>query len=222
MNYATSLAKSTYKGTKSMVKSVVSYVVPTDNPNSNPNIDNKNDEKEYSWLSCIIFFRTPYGKYIVDQGCIILGNVPTGYHGLFTNFTNWTVKEDHIFYNKEILDPSTGNGHSMLEIDPSNVYLHIRVGDSNLEKSEIVKNISNYEYYVPTHTNRMYKFIADQLIYPKVKIFDLTGDYGSLSTDSLKERISKIFDPRFMSYKHQIYGKDLENLMYNGINLNVL
>jgi hypothetical protein len=223
MNYATSLAKSAYKGTKSVAKYAASYVISTDNKH---NVIEKKDEKSedngYSWLSCIIFFRTPYGKYIVDQACLILGNIPPGYHGFFTNFTNWTVTSNRLYYNKEIIDPVSGKSQTMVEIDPANVYLHIRVGNSRREKDEIVENISSYDYYVPSQNNKMYKLIAEQLIYPNVKIFDLTHDYGSMYPESTTERIKKIVDPRFLTYKHQIYGKDMENMMYNGINPPVL
>ena len=222
MNYATSLAKTAYKSTKSVAKYAASYVVSTDTKKDEPEQKVDKVEKGYSWMSCIIFFRNPYGKYVVDQACLILGDIPKGYHGFFTNFTNWSISNNKMLYEREIIDPNTGIRHTGTEIDSNQVYLHIRVGNSDRAKEDIVNNISDYNYYAPSPTNKMYKAIADQLVFPKVKIFDLTHEYGALSNDDLKERIKEIVDPRFLLHKVQTYGKNMENLMYNGINIPVL
>jgi hypothetical protein len=110
----------------------------------------------------------------------------------------------------------------MLEIDPNNIYLHIRVGYSICETDQIINNISNYEYYVPNQNNKMYRLISDQLIYPNVQIFDMINDYGPLSAESITDRINNIRDPRFLTCRKKIYGKEMENIMYNGINKLVL
>ncbi len=222
MQYASSLAKSTYKGTKSAAKYMASYVIPS---NSTISTDKSTDEPtvtdqklQYSWVSCLIFFRMPHGNYILDQACILVGDIPAGYHGFFTNFTNWTVQGNRLYYTGDISDQN----EPMVEIDPSNVHIHFKVGDSIFDRERFAENPANYLYYVSSPKSKMYKLISDQLTYEKVKIYDLSFEYGPISALSYKERTAKIQDPRFLTDKYQVYGKEMEHVMYSGINPPVL
>ena len=218
MRYASSLAKSTYNGTKSAAKYMASYVIPSNSTKSTNESIVTDQTLQYSWVSCLIFFRTPHDNYILDQACILVGDIPAGYHGFFTNFTNWTVKGNRLYYTGDI----NSTEKDMVEINPLNVHIHIKVGDTILDKGKFAENPANYLYYVSSPKSKMYKLISDQLTYEKVKIYDLSYEYGPLSALSYKERTAKIQDPRFLADKYQVYGKDMENVMYSGINPPVL
>lgn len=208
MNYAASLIKSVYKGSKSTIK----YYFSDKSYNKDTPDQDKSDQNEfneiktkYSWLSCVIFYRNSKNKYVVDQACIILGNSPPSYHAFFTNFTGWSVNDNKLYLNNT-------------EIDYKNVYIHIRVGNTIGNINDI--DIRNPNYYFPNN-NKISKLIGDQII-SKIKVYDISNDYGLLCNEKLEKRIRKIIDPRFLTYKHQIYGRKMENKMYNGLNLSVL
>ena len=109
------------------------------------------------------------------------------------------------------------NDDRLIEVNPGNVYIHIRVGNSYGKTNDIVNNISNHEYYASNSNIKMYKLLADQLIYPNVKVYDMCDEFGSLCPDSLKDRIKKIKDPRFSTNSYQVYGTNMENMMYRGL-----
>ena len=207
MNYATTLVKSTYKGTKSAAKYVGSYIIP----------HKKTPQPKYSWVSCLVIFKTPHNKYILDQGCILVGDVPMNYHSFFTNFTNWKVHEDQLYYMGEYHDPIRNTTVVMTEINPNDVHIHFKVGDTLLDLDYFMGNPDYYLHYFSDEESRLYKTIKDQLITVPIKIIDMSEKYGSLSKDTVKERVKQIHDYRFNPTKHKIYGDNMDQVMFSEI-----
>ncbi len=219
MNYASSLVKSTYNGVKYAAKyatkSASKYMGTNDSGTTNSEVKTQ----KVSWVSCIIFFKTPYNQYVVDQTCILVGNIPNNYHAFLTNFTNWLVHGNQLFYRGEIYDQRKKKNVTMMEIDPSNVHVHFKVGDAKSNMDYFYNNPSHFSYYFSGPKAKLYKLLSKELKNINIKVIDLTGKFGPLCSDILKERSEKIIDPRFLNVKHQIYGQEMQHIMYSGINL---
>jgi hypothetical protein len=211
MEYASSLVKSTYKGAKSVSKSATKYA------STYFKGDKNKKESKLSWVSYLVFFRSPFGKMILDQATIFVGNVPNHYYAYFTNFVNWKIIDNELYYMGELYNPETDKMVTGVQISPDTVYLHIRHGDIDSNIECITKNPTNYLYFVSDPKNKVYRMIRKQLNPDKVKIYDVTNTFGHSNPDSLKDRSENTYDPRFREYGRQVYGSELEHAMYSGV-----
>ena len=78
-------------------------------------------------------------------------------------------------------------------------------------------NPDYYLHYFSDEESRLYKVIKDQLITVPIKIIDMSEKYGSLSKDTVKERVKQIHDYRFNPTKHKIYGDNMDQVMFSEI-----
>lgn len=121
---------------------------------------------------------------------------------------NWTVINDDLIYNL-INDKNI--------IDPLEVHLHCRVGDTHFDVDYFINNPTYYNHYFSSPNSKIYKAIKSQLVPEKVEVFDLTTMFPPLSKLSIKARSERINDPRFFTFKHQIYGQKMDHVMFSGI-----
>jgi len=191
-----SVIKSTYKAGKY----VASYVVGSDDSKTKNNL---------SWQSYIIMYKHPKTKkLIIDQAYIFVGNMPANYHSYYINFVNWEIMYKTLYINK-------------LKIDPDDIHLHIKIGNTPFDIDYFIDNPTYYLHFFPNPKSRIYKAVASQLDPNKIKVIDLT-EHGKINPLSIPEISKNIIDPRFKTFKHQVYGKKLDNVIFTGINVNIL
>jgi hypothetical protein len=216
------MLQSTYNVSKSVGKYMWSLFYSDDHntiKTKNINDDNCDLKPRLSWTSYILFFVSPYGDIILDQAYIFIGNVPNYYVGYYINFINWIKINNRTVYTREIPIPKNNNKKHVdnyIEIDPDDIHLHIRVGNTPFDKEYFIDNPTYYLHFFskPSH---LYKSIKNQLTPDKIKIIDISEDFGPIDDKTIRERAESIDDPRFKNYKHQIYGSDMSNIMFTGI-----
>lgn len=227
MYLASSLVKSTYKSAKSTTKYTYKaakytykaakyYVVSPDNSNNSNNIEG------LSWSSYMILFKNPKGGLVLDKAYIFLGDIPEHFHAYYINFMNWSVSEDKLIYTGQIYDKIKKKMETMVEIDSLQVHLHIHVGDTPFETNYFTDNPTYFLHYFSNSDNKIYAAIKDQLTPSKVEILNFTDSCSMRSILTLRERAERVCDPRFFDYKHQIYGDNLDHVMFTGINISIL
>ena len=211
-SYGKSLVKSTIGLTKSTGKYLVSYVKSS----------SKTKTPKLSWVSCLIFFRTPFKTYQVDTAVILVGDIPANHHGFFTNMMNWHVIDNRLIYTGELYNSVTGKTLTMIEIDPFQVYLHFKVGDTPDDIGYFTENPNWYQLFFSNPGSKTYRLIKPSLDQVEVKIHNLTRELGSLSEKPIKDRAYQINDPRFHTYKYNVYGREMEHAMYTGLDMDKL
>jgi len=211
MKLASSLIKSTYKTTYKAAKStsnyIKSYIVDTDTT----------EKPKISWMSMMIIFKNPKGGLVLDKAYIFIGDIPEHFHAYYINFMNWSVIGDSLIYNGEIYDKVKKVMTTMIEIDPLKVHLHCRVGDTIFDPDYFTENPSYYFHYFSNPKNKIYTAIHQQLTQDKVEVFDFTQTCPPLSKMSVQDRAARIYDPRFFTFHHQIYGKRMDHVMFSGL-----
>lgn len=198
---------------------------PCENPCGKINEDEINET--ISWTSYIIFFAVPGKRLVVDEAFIFVGNIPPSYHSYFINFINWTIiGENTLLYNGIINDPKKETSTTMLEIDPDDIHLHIKVGDTvcktERDKEQFYDDPTKCVYFFSGPESQMYKYMKDQLTVDKIRVYDMSGSFGQSSDLSFKERCRKIVDPRFKMDNYRIYGKDREQIVFSGLDIQYL
>lgn len=215
---ASKLSKPLYATSNYLLKSVTKISKPIYN-NIYSSTDSTLTEK-ISYMSCLLFFKTPFKTFVLDQAYILIGNIPNNYHSYFVNFSNWENFGDNLIYKNPIYNPKTNQYAHNIEINPHEIYMHIKFGDISCKKEYLFENPNYYEYFFSNPKSKLYKLIKHQL--NNIKIYDFTKEYGKTDKHALKQRSEKVTDPRFYKYKHQIYGKDMEHVMFIGINKDFL
>ncbi len=169
-----------------------------------------------SYSSYILFFKAPDGKLVVDKAYIFLGNIPDYFANQYLTLINWSVMDGNLIYGGEIYDSVEKKFKTFIEIDSIEVYLHIKVGTIRKLPKDIQPDINLF------FSNPDSKLAKSLDLNDKVKIVDMSDVFGRLDLTSIKDRVENTDDPRFYTYKHQIYGKDMDQVMFCGLNLDLL
>lgn len=220
MKTATSIVKLPYK----MAKSGWKYVYPSlpDPVTELPEeiVDDfelplTNMANKLSWSSFLVLYKHPKLGLLVDKAYIFLGDIPEHFHSYFINFINWGITSDKDATDHNVLL------YNNTEIDPMNVHLHIHVGDSPYDTEHFLAHPTYYRHYFSDPKNKIYKAISGSFKASRVFVCN-TGDYPPLSNKSLHERAEKFIDPRFFNFRRQVYGKNMDHVMFTGLNYKVL
>lgn len=182
---------------------------------------NKKENNLLSWQSYILLFKNPRGKLIIDKIYIFIGNVPNNYYSYYINFTNWTINEN-INENKNIENENSENKSKLYvynnkNINPDDIHLHIKIGNTKFDKDYFIKNPDFYLHFFPSSKGKIYKRIKSQITKDKIKIIDLTEKFGFFNKTSPKKIAKNLQNPLFKKYKHQIYGKNLNHVIFSGL-----
>jgi hypothetical protein len=154
------------------------------------------------WTSVLILFVVD-GKMFIDYCFIIDGNFPENIYSFFCNFNNFIIINQKLHYKFP---------EYIKEIDPKQVHLHLRLGNSPFSLPKDKLNYWNLHF--TSLKNRLYKEIENEL---KTKKIEIIVPNESLKRNKIPN-ILNVFNPLFL--KKQIY--DDNSVMFSDLNIKLL
>jgi hypothetical protein len=114
----------------------------------------ENKKENYTWISGLIIFKDN-NKFVLDKGFIITNDISN--YSFYCQFNNFTIINGELHY---------AYPEGFKKINPKDVYLHIRIGNSPF--SPTLDNLSYWNLYFTSPNNKVYKSI--QINPNKIKI----------------------------------------------------
>lgn len=151
----------------------------------------ENKKENYTWISGLIIFKDDK-KFVLDKGFIITNDISN--YSFYCQFNNFVIINSELHYSYP---------EGFKKINPKDVYLHIRIGNSPF--SPTLDNLSYWNLYFTSPNNKVYKSI--QINPNKIKIIN--------EIDKNKLDIKDVKNPFF--FNKEIYNDN--SVLFSFLNI---